>query len=215
MEIDHIFIFSNNKGKEAEDLVNFGFTEGSNRIHPGQGTRNRKFYFDNFYLEILWVIDEKEIQSEITSVTKLWERSQFQQSRYSPFGLGLENINSTNQLFEKSKIYKPIYLPKDKWIDIITNEDFPDLPWIFRFPFSGKKSVNNEPIEHFNGIKSLTRTEFEICSEMSDITFLDYFNGIDHIAFKVGERTHLTLEFDNKVQGKKKEFPELNLTLKF
>ncbi len=215
MEIDHIFIFSNNKGKEAEDLVNFGFTEGSNRIHPGQGTRNRKFYFDNFYLEILWVIEEKEIQSEITSVTKLWERSQFQQNRFSPYGLCLKNTYSTDQLFEKSKLYKPIYLPKDKSIDMITNEEFPELPWIFRLPYIREMSVSNEPIEHCNGIKSLTRTEFEISSEMSNSTFLDYFNGIDHIAFEVGERAHLTLEFDNKVQGKKKEFPELNLTLKF
>jgi len=72
MEIDHIFIFSKNDGKEADKLVEFGLTEGSNRIHPGQGTTNRKFYFENFFLEVLWVIDETEIRSDLTSKTKLW-----------------------------------------------------------------------------------------------------------------------------------------------
>lgn len=48
MEVDHIFIFSNNQGREADELINFGLTEGSNRVHPGQGTRNRKFYFEIF-----------------------------------------------------------------------------------------------------------------------------------------------------------------------
>ena len=71
MGIDHIFIFSNNNGKEADKLVEFGLTEGSSRIHPGQGTTNRKFYFENFFLEVLWVIDETEIRSELTSKTKL------------------------------------------------------------------------------------------------------------------------------------------------
>ena len=215
METDHIFIFSKNEGKEANDLLSFGFTEGSNRVHPGQGTRNRKFYFENFYLEILWVIDKKEIQSETTSVTKLWERSQFKQNNYSPYGLCLVNSKSTDILFEKSEIYKPIYLPKDKGIDIITNEEFPKLPWIFRLPKREEKSANNEPIEHYNGIKSLTRVEFEICSEISESKFSDYFNGFDSIAFERGDRTHLTLEFDNKIQGKKREFSELNLTLKY
>ncbi|MFK7787387.1 MAG: hypothetical protein AB8B56_19845 [Crocinitomicaceae bacterium] len=38
MEVDHIFIFLDNQGKEADELLEFGFTEGSSRRHPGQGT---------------------------------------------------------------------------------------------------------------------------------------------------------------------------------
>ena len=33
MEVDHIFIFSDNQGKEAQELIDFGFTEGDSRIH--------------------------------------------------------------------------------------------------------------------------------------------------------------------------------------
>jgi len=128
MEIDHIFIFSKNGGKEADNLVNYGFTEGSSCVHVGQGTTNRKFYFDNFFLEVLWVINEEEIQSEITSGTKLWERSLFQKNKYSPYGLCLVNSISTDSLFEVSDTYQPNYFPKGMSIDIITNEQKSKLP---------------------------------------------------------------------------------------
>ena len=93
-QIDHIFIFSSCEGKEADELVQFGLTEGSSRIHPGQGTMNRKFYFENFFLEILWVYNQAETQSEQTIATKLWERSNFQTNNYSPFGLCLALVRS-------------------------------------------------------------------------------------------------------------------------
>ncbi|WP_298311130.1 hypothetical protein [uncultured Aquimarina sp.] len=215
MEIDHIFIFSKNNGKEADDLVSFDFVEGSSRIHRGQGTTNRKFYFENFFLEILWVIDEKEIQNETTAQTTLWERSQFKENGYSPYGLCLLNCDLTDTLFEESKIYQPDYFPKGMSIDIITNEKRPQLPWTFRLPYRGEKKVNDEPIEHSNGIKFLTRIEFEVNDKICKGHFTDYFTGFDHIAFKESKRTHLNLEFDNKTQGKKKEFPELGLTINY
>ncbi len=99
MKIDHIFIFSANKGNEAEDLINFGMAEGSNRVHPGQGTINRKFYFENFYLEILWVHSEEEVKSTLTSHTQLWKVSQFIQNGNSPYGLCLVKNNATDDLF--------------------------------------------------------------------------------------------------------------------
>lgn len=64
MMIDHIFIASQQQGKDAEQLVNLGFIEGSSRVHKGQGTTNRKFYFNNFFLEIIWVHDEQELCHE-------------------------------------------------------------------------------------------------------------------------------------------------------
>ncbi|MEL7250946.1 MAG: hypothetical protein AAFO03_21130 [Bacteroidota bacterium] len=72
MNIDHIFIFTNDKGKIADEMVTFGLTEGSSRVHLGQGTTNRKFYFDHFFLEVLWVHDEVELHSEQTKPTGLW-----------------------------------------------------------------------------------------------------------------------------------------------
>jgi hypothetical protein len=37
-------------------------TEGTPNIHPGQGTANRRFFFRNAMLELLWVNDEQFVQ---------------------------------------------------------------------------------------------------------------------------------------------------------
>jgi len=47
MKPNHIFIFCDNHDEVANELIEFGFIEGSSRIHPNQGTRNRKFYFND------------------------------------------------------------------------------------------------------------------------------------------------------------------------
>lgn len=213
MESDHIFIFSNKKGIEANDLVEFGFTEGSSRVHPGQGTTNRKFYFENFFLEILWVVSEKEIQSEVTAKTKLWERSQFQKNQHSRFGLCLVNSESTDELFQQSEVYQPDYFPKGMSIDIITNKENPRLPWTFRLPYRGKKKVHSEPSEHQNGIQSLTKAVFEYPMKQGDTVYTQYFKGSKSIEFINRSSTLLILEFDNNRQGKSKEFKALNLVL--
>lgn len=215
MEIDHIFIFSDSNGKEADDLLNFGFVEGSSRIHPGQGTINRKFYFGNFFLEILWVIDEKEVCNEITSPTKLWERSQFRKNGYSPYGLCLLNSEATDQLFKRSEVYQPDYFPKGMSIDMITNDENSALPWTFRLPYRNEKKVNNEPKTHANKIELLTKAEFEINTSVLDNWFTNCFSEFSNIFFKQSNRSHLILEFDNQKQGNKKVFLDLGLTIRY
>ncbi|MGY3795401.1 VOC family protein [uncultured Aquimarina sp.] len=215
MEVDHIFIFSDNNGKEADDLLNFGFIEGSSRVHPGQGTTNRKFYFENFFLEVLWVINEKEIQNDITSPTTLWERSQFTKNGYSRYGLCLVNSEATDQLFENSEVYQPDYFPKGMSIDIISNNENPVLPWTFRLPYRNEKKANNEPKIHLNRIKSLTQVEFEVNTIEKYKEFTNYFSELSNISFIKSNRSHLTLEFDNQKQGNNKVFSELGLTIKY
>jgi len=215
MFIDHIFIFSNQHGEESDELIKFGLTEGSNRTHQGQGTTNRKFYFENFFLEILWVTSEQEIRSPITSITKLWERSQFLDNGYSRFGLCLANTTEIDSLFEESEIYQPSYLPDGMGINIITNQDSPYLPWTFRLPYRTKKKVMEEPIRHTNGIKSLTKVEFIIPTNFQKAGFVNSFDYQDFITFRSGEKLSLILEFDNRLQNKEEEFRELNLTFRY
>jgi hypothetical protein len=32
-------------------------------VHPGQGTANRRFFFANAFLELLWIADEEEVRN--------------------------------------------------------------------------------------------------------------------------------------------------------
>ena len=60
---------------EAAWLVEFGLVEGSPNVHPGQGTANRRFFFDNAFLELLWVADAAKAQADGPARRmRLWER---------------------------------------------------------------------------------------------------------------------------------------------
>ena len=211
MEIDHIFIFS--EAATADELTDFGFVEGSNRIHTGQGTANRKFYFENFFLEILWVHNEEEIKNKIVRNTRLWEHSLSPKDDYSPFGLCLVNTEDTNILFEESLDYQPVYFPQGKVIEFVNSKEN-YLPSTFRLPFVSPKS-NDEPKNHSNGIKNLTKTTFIIpkLHQNNENNYLSFFKNQSNISFQEGEQFALHLEFDNHTQQKSKEFKTLSLKL--
>lgn len=214
MNIDHIFIFTDDNGQIADELVAFGLTEGSNRIHAGQGTTNRKFYFDNFFLEILWVHDEAEIESELTKSTGLWQRANFKSNHFAPFGLCVVNTDETEQFFERAFKYQPNYFPQGLIIDILKNEHQPDLPWTFRLPFKVQKKNSNEPINHKNGIANLTKAIFEYQNDNDD-KYLDYFKNDNNIEFKQSSRNWLNLIFDSNVQQQRRDFEKLQLTIEY
>jgi len=89
MDIDHIFIFTNTEGKIADELISFGLTANESRVHKGQGTMNRTFSFENFFLEIAWVHNEQEIKSDLVKPTGLWQRAEYFKNNYSPLGSSL------------------------------------------------------------------------------------------------------------------------------
>lgn len=214
MQIDHIFIFTNDHGKVADQLVSFGFTEGSSRIHKGQGTTNRKFYFENFFLEILWVHDEDETKSNLVKSTGLGQRANYQTNGFSRFGLCVVNTDETNDLFEKSLKYQPDYFPVGLFIDIIPNDHQPDLPWTFRLPFKGYKKNETEPTQHLNGIKRLTRAQFTYKKSSSN-DFLEKFKNEPQIKFVPSSDLKLTLTFDNHFKKSQLDIPELNLLIEY
>lgn len=197
-----------------DDLVDFGFAEGSNRVHPGQGTANRKIYFENFFLEIVWVHNEAEIRNESVSKTKLWERSDFLNNGYSPFGLGVVNTPDTDKLFGSAIRYQPEYFQTGTTFDILTNEQNPYLPWIFRMPLAVPKK-QNEPIDHTNGIRKLTKAVFEIHTKEVSTEFASLLEANAAVEFHQSSRNALTLEFDNGRKRKIEKFDRLNLVISY
>jgi len=208
MLIDHIFIFVHSK-QEADELIDFGITEGSGRIHQGIGTANRRFFFDNFYLEILWV----ENESEAKGIKKIGirERSDYQNSGYSRFGVCLKNTKDTEQVFENSIKWEPLFLSKGDHVNIITSDK---MPWIFRFPPNRRKNLSDEPKVHKSKIKQLSKAIFNL----SEKEFEDILNSISEnsiIEFKKAPINSLVLKFDNGKQGKTKIFECLNLVINY
>lgn len=212
MEIHHIFIFTRDGHKVADELVASGFKDGSSRNHPGQGTANRKFYFRNFYLEILWVQDPETFYSTAVSASGLGERYELK-GNYSPFGLCLERCEETAPLFAKAFAYRPPYLQEGQKIEVLRNVDQPGLPWTFRLPFQSKPS--SEPLYHPNGIRKLTAANFHYKTEGEENSFLRFFQQQENLGFFPAEKNFLRLQFDRRKQGRSFEFEELNLRIDF
>lgn len=215
MIIDHIIIFSTNNGQEADELVKFGFIEGSNRIHPGQGTRNRKFYFEDFFLEIVWVHNRNEILSEATKPTGLWDRANHQENGSSPFGICLQNTDDTLKLFSDFFRYRPIYLSEGQSFDIITNKTHDYLPWTCRLPHFDKKGLRTEPMQQKLGIQQLTKVIVGIPEQAFQNSFTETLSSASIVNFAFSETYTMTLEFDKGEQGVSKQFTRPPLSIEY
>ena len=117
LSIDHIFVCSAYGAPEAEALLAAGFVEGNPNVHPGQGTLNRRFFFEHGFLELLWVHDEDDARSALTAQTRLWQRWSQRGQQANPFGICFSSPSSPVQpLPFKTWPYQPAYLPSDKRI---------------------------------------------------------------------------------------------------
>ena len=119
ISLDHVFICTSIGAREAEALVACGFVEGSSNVHPGQGTANRRFFFEGGFIELLWVDNPVEAQSELTAPTRLWDRwAGSVSNQISPFGIGFSSTGETSEASPPfdAWAYHPRYLPADKSI---------------------------------------------------------------------------------------------------
>ncbi len=148
MEIDHLFLFIEPDGPEGDALKRLGLTETYRRAHPGQGTANVCFAFDNLFLELLWLTREVEARSPAIARTRLWERSQWLAAQGScPLGVAVRGDLAGAGV--PTWDYRPPYLaqvlPDGAGIPVATASDDPALPMVFVSP--GKESPVQWPEE--------------------------------------------------------------------
>jgi Glyoxalase-like domain len=119
--LDHVFVCCEQGGPEANALLHIGLIEGTRNVHPGQGTANRRFFFDGGFIELLWVHNRAEAQSKLSSRTKLWERWSQRVKGACPFGLAFSPTGSQVPIppFD-AWAYRPQYLPIEKSIMFAT-----------------------------------------------------------------------------------------------
>lgn len=204
IQVDHIFIFCNDRGRSAEQLINKGFIEGSSRVHAGQGTTNRKFYFENCFIEIIWVSDEKEITSDKIRPMGLWERANAHNDNgYSPFGICVVNNKASDDIFTDVEVYQPDYFPEGMCIEILSHVNTPSLPMLFRLPIRDQKKTVDEPVNP-------ARLKKVIVEHIDDTHYL--YND-SQIEFKHSNRNWLTLIFENLSENQQGDFEKLQLTI--
>ena len=218
MELNHLFLFTNAPEQAAEALRRFGLTEGMPNTHPGQGTSCRRFFFHNAYLEILTVSSEEEIKRPAIAPTKLWERSHYQKTGYSPFGIC---FRSHTPVFEEGWHYHPPYLPEGLYLNVAPNTDHPSEPMLFELPFANTAPKDyppdrQQPLQHDEGFNEITKVTLTLPTTKTLSPSLQQVINHSSVAVVEGVDYSVEVEFDYSKQKKVQDFsPLIPLTIRW
>ncbi len=107
VRLDHFFILTERDAPEAALLIELGLVEGTSNDHPGQGTANRRFFFSNTALELLYIRDAKEAEEGPGQALRIPDRASSPLA--SPFGLIMRNDGDSGQPAFPGWRYQPEY----------------------------------------------------------------------------------------------------------
>lgn len=214
LELDHVFVCVQPQAPEAKVFKTFGLVGGKSRIHHGQGTANHCFFFQNAYIELLWLHDNQEIQSPNVRPLGLWERCNWRQTQACPFGISwrLATPDLKNLPFPTWDYYAP-YLPPGASIPIVTKEDNLWEPLVFISRFAQKPSnyllerqhslTDHLQLRQITGLRIILPNNQSLSEELTmviDLGLLEFSRGQDY---------HLEIEFDHGYKGQLKYFDSI------
>ncbi|AKG22072.1 hypothetical protein IJ00_13130 [Calothrix sp. 336/3] len=217
-EFDHLFILTDIGARAADHLISFGLVEGSSNTHPGQGTSNRRFFFHNAMVELLWVHDPEEAKSEAIHPTHLWERWE-NRHHMCPFGICLRSaMGSDDKVAFASWAYRPPYLPPTMSIAVGKNSSVLTEPMLFQTPFAQRPDTypaeKSQPLNHGIGLREITRVELAMPTANARSPELQAVIDTNQVRLRIGQENLVELGFDGELQGKQVDFrPELPLLI--
>lgn len=206
---DHFFILTEPGAPQADLLSAAGLREGEPNRHPGQGTANRRFFFANSMLELLYVCDEAEATQGPGKRLRIAERVSNPEA--SPFGVVVrECADPGSQRFPGWK-YVPDYLPDHGFLRIGSNSEILAEPLCMALPPGFPKTPGKPPqrsaFAHLTGLFiSLPVTRFSAA--------LKTVARAHPLMFRPGEPHRMELIFDHAAHGRKADFrPQLPLLI--
>jgi len=204
IELDHLFVCTNPGAPEAERLVQFGLHEGPPNQHPGQGTACRRFSFANAMIELFWVCDPDEAQSESTKRTLLWDRWSGRQGSACPFGICVRPVNpeETGSPFPGWK-YRPAYLPHPLYMQI--GEAGIEEPMWVHLSFMRRDQREGWFTGHPVGVREITRLALTTPAPLrSKASQKIVESGV--LATRTGATSLLEIEFDGQQRKEQVDF---------
>ncbi|MEJ2207397.1 MAG: VOC family protein, partial [Gemmatimonadota bacterium] len=155
LELDHVFVAAAYEGPEMELLADAGFLEGRENDHPGQGTASRGIFFENAYLELIWLTDPEVARSPAIQRTRLADRLDPTQAG-NPVGFGLRSPSDPVPPAPFGTWpFAPPYLPPGAAFAMGTNAEMTSEPLLFVLPWA--RTPGWEPPPHPNGARRITR----------------------------------------------------------
>lgn len=206
-ELDHLFIAARPHAPEMDALLGLGLVEGTRNQHPGQGTANRRVFFHNVMLELLWLTNPAEAQSDAIRRTHLAERCDSTRADVCPFGICLRPVDEVERpLPFETWPYTPPYLPPGMSIPVAMNAGELHEPFLFAIPFGGRPdrypAERRQPLDHPAGLREVTAVKMTLPSALPQSPALRYLHESGTVKIVSGDRYRLHLAFDQGAQGK-------------
>ncbi len=153
LHVHHVFVCTSVGAPEAGDLLDAGLVEGSPNTHFGQGTANRRFFFESGFLELLWVYDERDAQSPLVAPTRLWDRWSGRGRAANPFSICFSSPDGIDSgLPFPSRAYRPDYLSNGRCFLFADNLPLSE-PEVFVLSWPQvQSSPKTEPMRHPLGL---------------------------------------------------------------
>ena len=132
LSLHHFYVLTEPDAPVAERLTELGMVEGSRNVHPGQGTANRRFFFNGAYLEFIFFVDKHEARIGPGSVFRSLDR--FESGGGSPFGLVFKADNQDDIDAFPGFPYQPEYFDDGVFFTVGDNVDQLQEPNCFLLP---------------------------------------------------------------------------------
>ncbi len=212
--LDHVLICSAVGAPEAEALIEAGLREGSRNTHAGQGTANRRFFFEDNYLELIWVADPQEAQSEKALPTRLWSRWSGRGVQCCPFGIALRSDDGGAPPFAIWNYY-PDWLPGGLCLSIAEGVPLHE-PEIFHLGFAkGPTWSSQEPADHRIPVRSIQKIGVELPGNHPRSPASLEVERAGVVSFETSRRWFLEIVFDETGRQTLDFSPRLPLSFRF
>ncbi|MBE7384629.1 MAG: VOC family protein [Leptolyngbya sp. SIO1E4] len=212
MTLDHVFILVEPKAKVGDRLLEHGFREGPSNTHPGQGTANRRFYFANGMLELIWVQDADEARNGPGRNLHFSERAK--DPTASPFGVIFvpRKDNASPDMPFPGWHYQPAYFPSPKGFHVGANSKNLLEPLCFYFPFHDPGVPKPQP--HRN---PQTISEIIIVIPSTDTEgVLALASQTERLLMRSGQKHLMEITLDHHDSGRTEDYrPALPLILRW
>jgi len=220
--IDHIFIWCDDHIKMEEIFNKKGFVTHSGVEHKGQGTIGSYIFFSNLYIELISVSNEEEfkINNNKYNLKSFSLKPNWKNNNSSPFGIGLNLIDSTNLYlgFNTFK-YRQDWMKDSTYILMASSIYTHDKePGVFIVPEYMKYNPikMGDLLNHTNKIKTVTSITILSKNKNNWSKTVKTLNKFDKLKIKSGDLELMTIIFDNNVAKETIDFrPELPLIIKY
>ena len=206
--IDRLFICVKQGEQAVSILRQFGLYCPNTIVRSkSQGTRSQIFFFENMYMAIIWLEDEFEQKNTLVNFPA---RVNWQETRTSPFGIGLSKKQDIYQL--DSKEYPVDDMVISSYIAYSEqNQKNTSEPVIFMLPdrlkycniLNQELAQNKRYIEHPLGTKKITDIKISIQSgKRRKSKIVDWIEHNQLLTVERGSEALMELTFDRAIGGK-------------